>query len=77
MNNFQKSKTFIVEGKAGYKVGDRVIALAGPMKGMEHEVIHVFDDGAVNIKPIQKGGMNRNSYRLGAAKAQPNQIKKA
>ncbi|TFG98331.1 hypothetical protein E4H12_06345 [Candidatus Thorarchaeota archaeon] len=56
------------------KVGDFVIPNMGPHKGAKHEVIHVFDDGAMNIKPV---GLRAKAikYRLGAVKAKPDQVK--
>ena len=61
-------------GEAEYKVGDKVKALVGPHKGHPHEVIHVHDDGSVNIRPNIQAKLNK--YRLGAAKASPKEIER-
>ena len=62
-----------------FKVKDKVVALVGPHKGLTHEVIAVLEevDGTdvYNIKPILGHGQ-RNKYRLGAASAREDQIKK-
>jgi hypothetical protein len=56
------------------KVGDVVIPSMGPHKGTKHKVIHVFDDGSMNIKPV---GLKADQirYKLGAVKAKPDQVK--
>ena len=64
-----------MEPKGECKVGDTVIAKAGPHKGEKHKVIHVFDDGSMNITPLQSRGGNIK-YKLGAAKATPDQVEK-
>lgn len=51
----------LVENK-NYKVGDIVYPLSGPMKGWKHKIIHIFDNGEVNIKPE----VSINKYRHGA-----------
>ncbi len=57
------------------KVGDMVVPKLGPHKGHAHEVIHVFDDGRINIKP--KGiHPSQNRYRLGAATAKQDEVEK-
>ena len=58
-----------------FKVGDKVRPNAGPHKGMIHDVIHVHDDGSVNIKP---SGVPSTAikYHLGAAKATPKQLER-
>lgn len=58
------------ESAGGFSKGDIVIALKGPHKGDKHEVIHCFDDGSCNIRPLT----HRVKYRMGAAKAQPDEI---
>ena len=62
-----------VEPEAAFKVGDIVKPLKGPHKGEPHEVIHVFDDGAMNIRPKDLDA-KAVKYRLGAAKAQPDEV---
>ena len=61
------------EGK--FKVGDIVIPNIGAHKGVKHTVIHDFRDGRYNIQPI---GLrpNKIQYRLGAASANEDQLKK-
>ena len=59
-----------------YKVGDRVIPKVGPHAGQVHTVIHVHDTGHLNIKP-ERVAPARNRYRLGAAKAHPEQVTRA
>jgi len=61
------------EGK--FKVGDIVIPNVGAHKGVRHTVIHDFRDGRYNIQPI---GLRPNQiqYRLGAASANEDQLKK-
>jgi len=56
-----------------FKVGDKVQALVGPHAGLYHEVIHVFPNGHVNIRPL---GLRPKQikYHLGAAEAGPSQI---
>lgn len=58
-----------------FKVGDKVRPNAGPHKGMIHDVIHVHNDGSVNIKP---SGVPPTAikYHLGAAKATPKQLER-
>lgn len=56
-----------------FKVGDKVKPLIGPHKGEVHSVIHVFPDGSMNIKPLDLPA-DQTKYRLGAAKAQPDQV---
>jgi len=59
------------EGK--FKKGDIVIPNMGPHKGEKHKIIHDFEDGSYNIKPLMHP---RNiKYKLGAAKAKENQLK--
>lgn len=53
-----------------FKVGDIVIAKKGPHKGDKHKVIHVFDDGKLNIQPLGRDV----KYRQGAAGAMPNEV---
>lgn len=55
------------ESEKEIKVGDKVIPKVGPHKGIEHKVIHIFDDGTFNIQPVLKHGQ-KNMYRLGAVK---------
>jgi hypothetical protein len=57
-------------GPDTYKVGDHVIAKIGPHAGQVHRVIHVHPTGHLNITPI--GHSNR--YKLGAAKANPEDV---
>jgi len=59
-----------------YEIGNIVIPKTGPHKGVKHEVIHVFDDGSMNIKPKLNAAI-KNRYRHGAAKAKPNEVTKA
>ena len=60
--------------KEEYKVGDVVVPDKGPHAGIPHEVIHVHGNGQLNIRP--KGMPVRfNKYRLGAATAQPNELR--
>lgn len=49
-----------------YKVGDHVIAKIGPHKGELHRIIHVHENGQVNITPVHSIG-KRNRYGAGAA----------
>ena len=58
-----------------YKVGDKVTVKRGPHAGQPHEIIHVHKDGSVNVKP-HKMMPHQIKYRMGAAKAKPNEIKK-
>ena len=58
-----------------YKVGDKVTVKRGPHAGQAHEIIHVHKDGSVNVKP-HKMMPHQIKYRMGAAKAKPNEIKK-
>jgi len=55
------------------KVGDIVVPNKGEHKGQKHKVIHVFDDGSMNIQPI---GLKAKDikYRQGAVKAKPEDI---
>ena len=53
-----------------FKVGDIVIAKKGPHKGDKHKVIHVSDDGKLNIQPLGRDV----KYRQGAAGAMPNEV---
>lgn len=57
----------------GYKVGDHVYPKIGPHKGVKHEIIHVHEDGKLNIRPLGLRG-NQIKYKLGAAGAQPDQV---
>ena len=59
--------------EAKVKVGDTVVPNKGPHKGQKHQVIHVFDDGTFNIKPVGLKAANIK-YKLGAAKAKPEDI---
>jgi len=72
-DNRPKEMESVKENTAQFTVGDKVIALKGPHKGDVHEVIHCFDDGSCNIKPLT----HRVKYRMGAAKAMPADIKPA
>jgi hypothetical protein len=63
-------------GSLVYKVGDRVIPKIGPHAGQVHRVIHVYDTGHMNIKP-EHTAPARNKYRLGAARAHPEQVIRA
>jgi hypothetical protein len=58
-----------------FKVGDIVIPKIGPHKGQSHTVIHVHDDGRVNVRPMNKRPRDIK-YHLGAATAKPNQLTK-
>lgn len=62
--------------KIEFKVGDIVKPLKGPHKGEPHSIIHVFPDGAMNIKPVDLEP-DAVKYRLGAAKAQPDEVQLA
>ncbi|TFH08901.1 MAG: hypothetical protein E4H14_05540 [Candidatus Thorarchaeota archaeon] len=57
-----------------HKVGSKVIPHIGPHKGVPHEVIHVHDDGTMNIRPIGLSARN-TKYRLGAVRAKADQVK--
>jgi len=59
--------------EAQIKVGDIVIPNKGEHKGQKHKVIHVFDDGSMNIQPIGLKAKNIK-YRQGAIKAKPEDI---
>ena len=58
-----------------FREGDIVVALEGPHKGVKHTIIYDFGDGRYNIQPI---GLRPNQikYRLGAAGASEDQLKK-
>ena len=58
-----------------FQVGDIVVPNTGAHKGVKHTVIHDFRDGRYNIQPI---GLRPNQiqYRLGAASANEDQLKK-
>jgi hypothetical protein len=58
-----------------FKVGDTVIPKIGPHKGEKHKVIHVFDDGSMNVSPIEARA-SKIKYKLGAAKAKPGDVEK-
>jgi len=60
----------------GFKIRDRVIPKIGPHKGVEHEVIYVFPNGKINIKPI---GLTPKQikYKLGATTAEAGDVEKA
>ena len=62
--------------EAQIKVGDIVIPNKGEHKGQKHKVIHVFDDGSMNIQPIGLKAKNIK-YRQGAIKAKPEDIELA
>ena len=57
----------------GPKPGDIVVPNKGEHKGQKHKVIHVFDDGSMNIQPV---GLKAKDikYRQGAVKAKPEDI---
>jgi len=59
--------------KKGPKPGDIVVPNKGEHKGQKHKVIHVFDDGSMNIQPV---GLKAKDikYRQGAVKAKPEDI---
>lgn len=77
MGTFKNEKTrlesYVKESASKFKVGDRVIAKEGPHKGQTHTIIHLYDDGSMNIKPT---GLHARDikYRLGAVKAKPEQV---
>ena len=56
-----------------FKVGDVVKPTTGPHKNVKHKIIHIHDNGRVNIQPI---GLRPKQikYRLGAATATPDQL---
>lgn len=56
-----------------HKVGDTVVPKMGPHKGHPHTVIHVHDDGKINIRPKGLTG-KRNRYRMGAVTAKPEDV---
>ena len=58
-----------------FKKGDAVTPSKGPHKGQQHTVIHDYGDGHYNIKPHGVTG-SQNKYRMGAAKAHKNDLKK-
>jgi hypothetical protein len=64
-----------VEVAESVAVGDIVVPNTGPHKNQPHRVIHIRGDGKVNIKPILRP-REENKYRLGAASADPGQIRK-
>jgi len=72
---FGKDKGSSVFGgdKKGPKTGDIVVPNKGEHKGQKHKVIHVFDDGSMNIQPV---GLKAKDikYRQGAVKAKPEDI---
>lgn len=72
-DNRPREMESVQEDSHQFSKGDIVIALAGPHKGDKHEVIHVFDDGSFNIRPLT----HRVKYRMGAAKATADQVKPA
>jgi len=61
------------QDKQGPKPGDIVVPNKGEHKGQKHKVIHVFDDGSMNIQPV---GLKAKDikYRQGAVKAKPEDI---
>jgi len=69
------SEKTIKEGleESQIKVGDIVVPNKGEHKGQKHKVIHVFDDGSMNIQPI---GLKTKDikYRQGAVKVKPEDI---
>jgi len=81
------SEKTIKEGleEAQIKVGDIVIPNKGEHKGQKHKVIHVFDDGSMNIQPVRQLSTGEYAvlsakyikYRQGAAKAKPEDIELA
>jgi hypothetical protein len=73
--DLKRSQKENVDLDEGFKKGDMVVPTTGPHKGQKHEVIHCFDDGSCNIKPV---GLNPKAikYRLGAAKAKPSDLKR-
>lgn len=60
--------------KDKFKVGDVVVALKGPHKGVKHKIIHVNDDGSYNVAPHELPA-NKIKYRLGAARSQASDLK--
>ena len=69
-DNDSVEKSTLNENKQ-YQKGDIVIPNKGPHKGEKHKVIHVNDDGTVNIQPISS---KKVQYRLGAVKAKPEDL---
>lgn len=57
-----------------YKVGDTVKPNTGPHKGVPHKVIHIHDDGRMNIRPDVHP--SRNQYRGGAVSVSQEQLMK-
>jgi len=72
----EKDGDFRDQMKESWNVGDHVVPKIGPHKGEVHRVIHVHPTGHVNITPEHATG-RRNRYRLGAAKAHPNDLEDA
>lgn len=67
-----KVEEVTVELEEGFKVGDLVVPTIGPHKFQQHRVIHVHDDGSVNITPTN--AFPNNKYKLGAVRAKPYQL---
>jgi hypothetical protein len=59
-----------------FNKGDNVIALKGPHKGVEHEIIHDFGNGTYNVKPLISNP-KRIRYAGGAAQARATDLKAA
>lgn len=59
------------------KVGDKVKPNLGPHKDHPHEVIHVFPDGKMNIKPIVPPYTTVDKfvkYKVGMVTVTPEQV---
>jgi len=80
----EEAEKTIKEGleQAQIKVGDIVIPNKGEHKGQKHKVIHVFDDGSMNIQPVRQLSTGEYAvlsakyikYHQGAANAKPEDI---
>lgn len=60
------------EEKPEFKIGDIVKPLKGPHKDEPHDVVKVFDDGSIGIKP--KVDDEANKYKAKQAKAKPDEV---
>jgi len=82
---FPKGYVIYIDGKILNQVGDIVIPNKGEHKGQKHKVIHVFDDGSMNIQPVRQLSTGEYvvlsakdiKYRQGAIKAKPKDIEEA
>lgn len=61
-------------GDKVHRVGDIVHPKVGPHAGKPHKIIHIHDDGTMNITPTTIASKHI-AYRIGAARASPDQLK--